>query len=62
MHYTSRVEFGEDQARESGFLLADPSTVDGYWYILDDREYAIRAIPNENMQEVLFVPDPSSPD
>jgi hypothetical protein len=57
-----RVEFGEDQARESGFLLADPSTVDGYWYILDDREYAIRAIPNENMQEVLFVPDPTSPD
>jgi hypothetical protein len=52
-----RVEFGENQGRESGFLLADPSTVDGYWYILDDREHTIRAIPSENMQEVVFVPD-----
>ena len=54
-----RVEFGENQARESGFLLADPTTVDGYWYILDDREHTIRAIPSENMQEVVFVPDPT---
>ena len=52
-----RVEFGENQARESGFLLADPSIVDGYWYILDDRQNAIRAIPSGNMQEVVFVPD-----
>ena len=57
-----RVEFGENQARESGFLLADPTTVDGYWYILDDREHTIRAIPSENMKEVLFIPDLSSPD
>jgi hypothetical protein len=54
-----RVEFGENQARESGFLLADPSTAEGYWYILDDREHTIRAIPSENMQEVVFVTDPT---
>lgn len=52
-----KVEFGENQARESGFLLADPSIVDGYWYILDDRQNAIRAIPSGNMQEVVFAPD-----
>jgi hypothetical protein len=56
-----RVEFGENQARENGFLLADSSVVHGYWYILDD-QYIIRAIPDENMQEVQFVPDRSSPD
>jgi hypothetical protein len=56
-----RVEFGENQARESGFLLADPTTVDGYWYILDDQN-TIRAIPDKNMQEVQFVRDRSPVD
>ena len=56
-----RVEFGENQARERGFLIADPSKVDGYWYILDDQN-TIRSIPAKNMQEVQFVRDPSSPD
>jgi hypothetical protein len=54
-----RVEFGENQARERGFLIADSSKVDGYWYILDDQN-TIRAIPNEKMQEVEFLPDPAA--
>jgi hypothetical protein len=56
-----RVEFGPNQARERGYLIADPTKVDGYWYILDDQN-TIRSIPAKNMQEVQFVRDPSSPD
>jgi zinc-ribbon domain len=56
-----RVEFGENQARERGYLIADPSKVDGYWYILDDHN-TIRAIPAKNMQEVQFVRDRSPVD
>jgi hypothetical protein len=51
-----RVEFGENQARERGYLIADPSKVDGYWYILDDQN-TIRAIPDKDMQEVQLVRD-----
>ena len=57
-----RVEFGESQARESGFLLGGPDIGVGYWYILDDCEGTIRAIPDEDMKEVVLVPDTSSPD
>jgi hypothetical protein len=51
-----RVEFGENQARERGYLIADPSKVNGYWYILDDQN-TIRAIPAKDMQEVQLVRD-----